>query len=96
VTEKQLEGMCREYAQASGGRLYKWASPGTAGVPDRILLMPGGRIAFVEFKRPDGRGRVSPLQARRLEELNRLGFKAVVINRYLSFMDLVEELKSEV
>lgn len=52
--EKDIEkSLCRMVGR-HGGLCLKWVSPGRAGVPDRIILLPGGRIIFVELKRPQG------------------------------------------
>lgn len=51
------QNICRQ-VKALGGVAWKWVSPGRSGVPDRICILPGGRIIFVELKRPglvDGR-----------------------------------------
>ena len=61
-----------------GGRCLKWVCPGWAGVPDRIVLLPGARIAFVETKRPKG-GRLSKLQEKWQEWLSSLGFTVSVV-----------------
>ena len=56
--ESTLERAICNYIKTLGGRAYKWVSPGTRGVPDRIAVLPGGRIVFIEVKRPglsDGR-----------------------------------------
>ena len=53
-----------------GGLALKFVSPGHAGVPDRIVIMPGGRGVFVELKQEDGK--LSALQIemhKRLEKL---------------------------
>ena len=55
--ERALVGMVKRH----GGLCLKWVCPGFAGVPDRIVLLPGGRVVFVEVKRPRG-GRLSELQ----------------------------------
>ena len=47
------------------------------GLPDRLVLLPGGRAVFVELKKPKG-GVVAPLQVLRHRELDRLGFSTVV------------------
>jgi hypothetical protein len=54
-------------AKMAGGLAIKWVSPGFAGVPDRILIMPGGRIVFVELKAPGKKP--TPLQARIIQML---------------------------
>ena len=53
--EKDLEQKLVKMVERSlGGLCLKWVCPGWAGVPDRICLLPGGRIFFVEMKRPGG------------------------------------------
>ena len=47
------------------------------GIPDRLVLLPGGRVSFVETKRPDG-GRVSPMQRLTHARLRKLGFRVDV------------------
>lgn len=70
--EKEIERKLKTLVEGRlGGLCLKWVCPGWSGVPDRILLLPGGRIYFVELKRPKG-SKVSPLQTwwkRRLEDL---------------------------
>ena len=70
--EKEIE---RTYAQTikdMGGECLKFVSPGNTGVPDRIILLPGGEIKFVEFKKPGGR--LSKLQKYWQQRLIDLGF----------------------
>ena len=70
--EKEIERKLKVLVEGKlGGLCLKWVCPGWSGVPDRILLLPGGRVYFVELKRPKG-SKTSPLQTwwkRRLEEL---------------------------
>lgn len=72
--EKELEKKLVEAVEAKGGRCIKWTSPGTTGLPDRIVLLPGGRVAFVELKRPRG-GRKGSLQPYWQRVLVYLGFR---------------------
>lgn len=71
--EKEIEAKLRRMVEGAGGRCLKWVCPGWSGVPDRIVLLPGGRVAFVETKRPKG-GRLSALQIKWAEWLVELGF----------------------
>ena len=72
--ERALVGMVKRH----GGLCLKWVCPGFAGVPDRIILLPGGRAIFAETKRPKG-GRVAPLQEWWAKQLTRLDFPHVYI-----------------
>ena len=73
--ERALVGMVKRHK----GLCLKWVCPGFAGVPDRIILLPGGRVIFAELKRPEG-GKVAPLQAWWSRKLGELGFHHVLIN----------------
>lgn len=73
MLEKFLEQKLVRRVKAAGGLCLKWSSPGAAGVPDRIVLLPGGRVIFVEMKRPKG-GRLSDLQKWWAHELLDRGF----------------------
>jgi hypothetical protein len=71
LRERDIEIYLVLKAQTAGGWAYKFVSPGAAGVPDRIVILPGGRIAFVELKAP---GRTStPIQALQQRRLQALG-----------------------
>lgn len=72
MKEKTIEQTLARAAKARGGWALKLTCPGTAGVPDRLVLMPGGHVGFVELKAP-GR-RMRPLQLRRRAQLEALGF----------------------
>jgi hypothetical protein len=72
--EQEIEEKLRKAVENHGGRCLKWVCPGWAGVPDRIVLLPGARIYFVETKRPKG-GKVSALQRKWREWLTALGFE---------------------
>ena len=76
--ERDIERALVNRVKKRGGYCLKWVCPGWSGVPDRIILLPGGRIVFVELKRPEG-GRLSELQKWWHNKLNDLGFDYWVI-----------------
>ena len=76
--ERDIEQKLRRGVEAQGGKCLKWVCPGWSGVPDRIILLPGGRLYFVETKRPKG-GVVRALQNKWREWLTELGFSVVTI-----------------
>lgn len=91
MREQTLERKIKEYVESRGGLFLKWVSPGYTGVPDRILLMPGGRISFVELKRPGTKDGLSPRQKRVAYLLRGLGFSVI---RAASLDDIREEVEA--
>lgn len=78
ILERDVEHAYCKKVKAAGGLAIKLVSPSMAGLPDRLILMPGGVMWFVEFKRPGGRPR--PLQIRVHETLRRLGFTVKIVD----------------
>lgn len=78
MREKDVEQALRQQVKKKGGLCLKFISPGWSGAPDRLCLFPGGKMCFVEVKRPGERPR--PLQAARHMVLKRLGFDVVVLD----------------
>ena len=78
MEEKRIEQKLVKMTSHLGGMALKFISPGCAGVPDRLVLMPGGKAAFVEVKAPGRKPR--PLQIRRISQLRRLGFRVFVVD----------------
>lgn len=73
MLEKEIEKKLVNIVKRHGGLCLKWVCPGWAGVPDRIVLLPGGRVIFVELKRPEG-GVISSRQRWWAHKLTLLGF----------------------
>ena len=92
VRERNLERKIVEAVRSQGGVCLKWTSPGFTGVPDRIVFLPGGRIGFVEVKRPDGKGRESERQKRVAQILTLLGQKVRTVSSMKEFEEFINEL----
>lgn len=78
MREKMLERKLAQAVRAMDGIAPKFVSPGLDGMPDRLVLLPGGKSAFVEVKAMGCKPR--PLQESRHEMLRRLGFKVFVLD----------------
>lgn len=91
MREKEIEQKIIKAVRARGGICPKWISPGFSGVPDRIILLPDGRGAFVEVKAPGEKPR--PLQVSRHKLLRRLGFKVYVIDRDWQIPMVLDEIE---
>ena len=78
MQEKQVEEYLRREVKKVGGIALKFVSPSFAGMPDRLVLLPGGRAFFAEVKRPGEKPR--PLQEARMGMLRGLGFEAWVVD----------------
>ena len=77
MQEREVEQKLTSAVRLMGGLAPKFVSPGLDGVPDRLILLPGGHFAFAELKAPGKTLR--PLQRRRKQQLEALGFKVYVI-----------------
>lgn len=78
---KRLDGLC-----------IKFISPSFNGVPDRIVLMHDGKLAFVEVKAPGKKPR--PIQLKRIRQLKRLGFKCYVLDEPLDIKEIINEIQA--
>ena len=77
--------------KAMGGIAPKFVSPGYDGMPDRLILLPGGKIAFVEVKAMGRKPR--PLQLHRHRLLRRLGFKVFVLDDENQITSMLSRIK---
>ena len=92
MREREVERTLVREVKWRGGICPKWVSPGFAGVPDRIILLPGSRMAFAEIKAPGEKPR--RLQESRHELLKRLGFKVYVIDGTEQIGGILDEIQS--
>lgn len=76
MLESALEQNVRKYIRSLGGQCYKWVCPGENGVPDRICILPKGRIIFIELKRPGRKDGMSERQKKIFRVLKALGCEA--------------------
>lgn len=90
MREKQVEQALVKAVKAKGGICPKFVSPGLAGVPDRLVLMPNGKLGFVEEKAPGKKARV--LQLYRIKQLTALGFKCFVLDEVEQIPTLIEKI----
>lgn len=78
IVEKDIEDYLKVQVKARGGLCIKYPASFNSGFPDRIVLLPGGRIAFAEIKKPKGY-KFADLQKYWKEKLEGLGFTSVVL-----------------
>lgn len=91
MLEKDIEKKLVDGVKKLGGRAFKWASPGNVGVPDRIIILPGGRIIFVELKTE--RGVVRPVQKVMISLLRGLGCDVRVLKGINDVTGFLEEIR---
>lgn len=72
MREKEVEAALVKAVKKRNGMALKFVSPGLSGVPDRLVLLPDGKIGFIELKSPGKKMRL--LQEKRKSQLERLGF----------------------
>ncbi len=90
MREKEIEQKLVREVKKHGGICPKLTSPGFAGMPDRLLLLPHGRMAFVEVKAPGEKP--GPLQTARHKLLARLGFRVYVLDGEEQIEKIISEI----
>ncbi|QNO14120.1 VRR-NUC domain-containing protein [Alkalicella caledoniensis] len=90
MTEKIIEQKLVKAVKELGGIAPKFVSPGFDGMPDRLILLPGCRIAFVEVKAPGKKPR--PLQLARHKLLQGLGFKVYVLDSVAGIEKILSDM----
>lgn len=75
--ERDIESSLRKSVERMGGKFMKFTSPGNDGVPDRIAVLPGGRVWFVELKREGEKP--TAIQKWQMEQLRKLGCNVALI-----------------
>ena len=94
MREKQIEQKLVKAVRNADGLCPKFVSPGLAGMPDRLILLPGRRLAFVEVKAPGEKPRL--LQLHRHAQLRALGFRVHVLDDPAQIPEILEQAQAPV
>ena len=92
MREKETEAKLVKAVRKLGGLAPKFISPGLDGVPDRLVLLPGGKMAFIELKAENRKMR--PLQVRRKRQLEALGFSVYCMDRPEQIGGILDEIQA--
>ena len=92
MREREIERKLVSAVKSRGGICPKFVSPGFDGMPDRVVLLPHGKLGFVEVKRPGEQPR--PLQTARHRLLRKLGFLVCVLDGEEQIGGMIDEIQS--
>jgi len=92
MRESTIEARLAREVKKLGGLCYKFTSPGAPGVPDRIIILPGGIVVFVELKTEIGR--LAKIQKWQIEELRKRGANVQVLKGMDQVLAFLEEVKT--
>ena len=92
MRESTIESRLVREVRKLGGLCYKFTSPGAPGVPDRIIILPGGLVVFVELKTEIGR--LAKIQKWQIEELRKRGANVRVLKGMDQVLAFLEEVKA--
>ena len=90
MREKEIEKQLVVETKRMKGLALKFTSPGFVGVPDRLVLLPGGKLAFVEVKKEGEKPR--PIQISRHKLLRKLGFKVYILDSKKQIKEILNEI----
>lgn len=91
MSEKKIEQKFVSAVKTAGGIAPKFVSPGMVGMPDRIILFPNARMAFVEVK---DKGKIpKACQLKRIKKIKELGFKIYVLNEENQITTIINEVR---
>lgn len=89
-SEKEIEKYLKEKVARKKGLCLKWTSPGTAGVPDRIVISPLGIIQLVELKAEGKKYNLSPVQEAMFRKIGICGRHVFVLSSFKEVDNFVE------
>lgn len=93
ILEREIESKFTEQMERLGCLVCKFVSPGKAGMPDRLVITPGGKVWFAEMKRPGEKLR--PLQEYWRREIENLGASYYVVDSYKAVATVAADIKAE-
>ena len=91
--EKKLEQKLVKAVRDIDGLALKFVSPGCDGVPDRLILIAYGKIAFVEVKAKGKKPR--PIQIRRIKQIENLGFLVFILDDEKDIPSIIQQVKGD-
>ena len=92
MREREIEKQFALAVKKRGGICPKFVSPGYDGMPDRLALLPDGKLAFVELKAPGQKPR--QLQITRHRLLRKLGFKVYILDDIDKIGEIIDEIQT--
>ena len=91
--EKKIEQKLVKAVRNIGGLALKFVSPGCDGVPDRLILIAYGKVAFVEVKAKGKKPR--PIQIRRINQIKNLGFLVFILDDEKDIPSIIQQVKGD-
>ena len=91
--EKKIEQKLVKAVRNIGGLALKFVSPGCDGVPDRLILIAYGKVAFVEVKAKGKKPR--PIQIRRINQIKNLGFLVFILDDEKDIPSIIKQVKGD-
>ena len=92
MLEKELEKKLVDKVKKLGGKAFKFVSPGNAGAPDRLAILPGNKVGFAEIKRPGGK--TTTLQERQIRFIRSLDCFVMVVDSEEKIDEFIEVLQN--
>jgi len=90
MEEARIERRLKNKIKKMGGLAVKFTAPGMAGMPDRLILLPEGKVYFVELKKPGSK--LEKLQQKRARDLRKLGFEVYCLDSDQAVDNFIREV----
>ncbi len=89
IREASLEKWLKKVVDQRGGRCIKLVR--SIGIPDRLILLPKGKVVFIELKTP--LNDLQPLQIWWMQQIINLGFEAACLNSKEAIINLLNRIE---